>query len=97
MDNRYNERCLTTADQILRNHFRPDMFSFDGIADCAVCLVKGDSGWDVYLKERDTESDKITHLNVIDAIVDMINRIGGTESEKIRSEFYETMFEKVTA
>ncbi len=94
MDSRYNQKCLNAAETVLSNHFRSDMYSFDGVADCAVCLVQSENGWDVYLKERNSLSNLTTHMNVMDAIIDMINRISGREAEQIPSEYYNLVLQK---
>ena len=88
IDDKNYRKYLNAAETVLKNHFRSNIYSFDGITDCAVCLVQDEKGWNVYLKERNAISNLVTHMDIVDAIIDMINRISGREAEIIKSEFY---------
>ena len=94
MDNRYTQACLKAAEIVLDEHSYSDEYSFDGVADCAVCLVESPDGWDVYLKERNATINRETHINVIDAIIDLINRVAGRNAAAIRDEFYNLLLSK---
>ena len=94
MDKRNEEYYLKAAKSVLEKHIPSDMFSFSGKADCAVCLIKEDEHWKVYETEKGSSFDEATYEIVIDAIIDMLNRLSEDDGTELRKEFYELVLVK---
>lgn len=88
--------CLSALGKLFLKCFNQDEFSLNGPKECAVCLEKTASGWQVYEKEKESYNNLIIFDNLIEACLNMIERMTSNNVE-LKNIFLDMVIsEKIT-
>lgn len=83
--------CLNVLNELLKNNFSINEYSLNGPKECAVCLERKGDLWEVYEKERNSYNDKVVFGNVVEACIEMIERMFLSKSDKAKKDFFESI------
>ena len=79
--------CLSVLDALLKENFSEDEYSINGSKECAVCIEKQNYAWNVFESERNSRNDEVQFSNVVEACLDVIERMFLSKSEQAKSAF----------
>lgn len=83
--------CINILNSLLKENFTADEYSLDGPKESAVCLEKANLSWRVYDKEKNSRNDERIFSNVVEACLEMIERLFLSRSNQAKSEFLDSI------
>lgn len=89
--------CINVLDLLLRESFCIDEYSLNGPKESAVCLERKNLGWCVYDKEKNSLNDEKDFSNVVEACLEIIERMFLSKSNEIKSKFLDAIIVEKTA
>lgn len=83
--------CINALELLLKAHFSEDEYCLNGPKESAICLEKNNSNWIVYDKERNSRNNEVSFSNVVEACLEMIERMFLSKSDESKTEFLESI------
>lgn len=75
MDRQKEMNCIRELETILEQNVPRANFSLDGYKESAVCMSKTETGWEVYVAEKNEHFASKPFDNVLEAALNMIERL----------------------
>ncbi|MCR5403579.1 MAG: hypothetical protein K6E91_07130, partial [Butyrivibrio sp.] len=91
-----NDIYLAVAKEILESNFDKNEFAIGTRKDCAVCIEEKCGEWIVYETEKGNDYDKASFMTVIEALMNMFDRLSMNPKE-IKNAFLSELTSKMTA
>lgn len=96
MEKTSNDIYLAVAKEILESNFDKNEYAIGSRKDCAVCIEEKGDEWIVYETEKGNDYDKSTFMTVIEALMNMFDRLSLNPRE-IKNAFLSKLTAKMTA
>lgn len=89
--------CIDVLNSLLQDNFDADEYSLDGPKESAVCLEHMGTRWLVYDKEKNSHNDEKVFSNVVEACLEIIERMFLSKSCGAKSQFLDSIIVSKTA
>ncbi len=97
MDKYAEQACIKAAQEIFSKNYNPDEYSLNGASESAICLEKNNENWEVYEFERNSKDNKAIYSNIVEALLNMIDRLAGENASALKESFLTAVIGKQTA
>lgn len=89
--------CLSALENLLKGYFNESEYCLNGEKESAVCLERKDSFWEVFEKEKNSFNDKCVFGNVVEACLNIIDRMFLSQADEAKSRFLDTIISSKSA